>query len=77
MAHADRIAVKGERDEAVEDAVVALLNDALAFNTTDSGTAELTCKMCGGRDENHTADCPVPMLEQWINPVEGRALVWS
>jgi hypothetical protein len=77
MAHADKTAARLQRDEAVEDAVVSLLNNAVAFSTTEGGRAALTCKMCGARDENHTTDCPVPALEQWINPVEGRALIWS
>jgi hypothetical protein len=66
-----------ERDDAVENAVVALLNETLALKVTAAGTAQLECKMCRGRDENHAVDCPVPVLERWINPVEGAALVWS
>lgn len=59
-------AAMSERDEAVENAVVALLNVAVVLGS--SGGVEFECKLCGQREENHTVACPVPALEQWVNP---------
>ena len=54
----------------IEVAVVGLLNAAVILRKSNSGRGiELECRMCGRRDENHTADCPVPSLEQWLNPM--------
>jgi len=54
----------------IEVAVVGLLNAAVIIRRSNSGRGiELECRMCGRRDENHTAACPVPTLEQWLNPM--------
>jgi hypothetical protein len=64
-------AVTVERDTFdIQVAVVGLLNAAVMIRKSNSGRGiELECKMCGRRDENHTAACPVPSLEQWLNPM--------
>jgi hypothetical protein len=59
-----------ERDEAMEYAVVALLNAAVVLRSSETSPGiELECKMCGQRDDNHTRSCLVPALEMWLNPV--------
>jgi hypothetical protein len=64
-------AVMGEQDTFdIQVAVVGLLNAAVIMRRSETGRGvELECKMCGRRDENHTAACPVPSLEQWLNPM--------
>ncbi len=64
-------AVMDERDTFdIEVAVAGLLNAAVTVRKSKSGRGiELECRMCGRRDENHTGDCPVPALEQWLNPM--------
>ena len=57
-----------KRDEAVETAVVELLNVAVVLGKDERGRLVAECKMCGQREENHTKACPVPALEEWINP---------
>ena len=60
----------GERDDAMEYAVMALLNASVRLrNNENSRGIELECKMCGQRDDNHTRSCLIPALEQWLNPV--------
>ena len=60
-------AVIVRHDGTLETAVVTLLNDAVSLRKNDDGRLELECKMCGQRDESHTAICPVPALERWLN----------
>jgi hypothetical protein len=48
-----------QRDEAIENAVVELLNVVVISDR---------CKLCGEHDDNHAIGCPVPALEEWINP---------
>jgi hypothetical protein len=64
-------AVVVERDTFdIEVAVAGLLNSAVIVRRSNSGRGiELECRMCGRRDENHTVACPVPSLEQWLNPI--------
>lgn len=54
-----------ERDGAVDSAVVALLDVAVVLG---SSTAGFKCILCGQHQGNHTIACPVPALEEWINP---------
>jgi len=63
----EQTAVMQERDEALERAVVEMLNAAVVLQKDSQSGSVLQCKMCGLRDE-HTASCPVPALEEWINP---------
>ena len=54
----------------IEVVVAGLLNAAVIVRRSNSGRGiELECRMCGRRDENHTGACPVPSLEQWLNPM--------
>jgi hypothetical protein len=58
------------RDAATEAAVMALLSTAVVASINTSNRLELECKLCGERDENHTFACPVPALEEWLNPTD-------
>lgn len=58
-------ALMNERDEAIESAVVALLNVTVVFD--DSGC--LTCGLCK-ESYGHTDACPILALEQHLNPDE-------
>jgi hypothetical protein len=49
-------------------AAIHLLNVAVVLRSED-GRSVLKCRMCGGTDDEHIASCPVPLLEEWINPV--------
>jgi hypothetical protein len=51
-------AVMIERDEVMNNAVVELLNIAVVDK----------CQFCGWQDDDHARGCPVPALEEWINP---------
>ena len=59
----EQTAVMQERDEALERAVVELLNVAVVLQKDRS----CECKMCGWQND-HAPCCPVPALEEWINP---------
>ena len=64
------VVVEAERDDALDFAIMALLNAAVRLrNSEDSRAIELECKICGQRDDNHTRSCLIPALEQWINPM--------
>ena len=54
--------VRRDRDEAVEQAIVALLNVGVSLDENN-----LVCELCGQRNQ-HTPACPVRALEQWLNP---------
>ena len=49
-----------ERNQAIEKAVVELLNVAVSLTGA--------CGMCHQESDEHTSTCPVPALEEWINP---------
>ena len=49
---------------------MALLSTAVVASINTSNRLELECKLCGERDENHTFACPVPALEEWLNPTD-------
>lgn len=58
-----------EQNDALEVAVVALLNVAVP---------EHTCLMCGQHVEHHAEGCPILGLERWLNPFRlGQALTDS
>ena len=61
----EQTAMMVERDDAIEDAVVALLNVAVV--PASSGD-DHECTLCGAGEDNHTVTCPVPALEEWVNP---------
>ena len=64
----EQTTVTNERDQAIENAVVEPLNVAVVLGKDERGRMVAECKMCGQREENHTDTCPVPALEEWINP---------
>jgi hypothetical protein len=64
----EQTAVVEKRDQAVEDAVVELLNVAVILEKDKRGRLVTKCKMCGWQDDNHATNCPVPALEEWLNP---------
>ena len=51
----------------VETAVVHLLNVAVVMKHGDP-EPHFECKLCGQLDDVHLQNCPVPLLEEWINP---------
>ena len=51
---------------ALEQAMVKLLDVAVVLNGES-----VECKLCFQKDDRHAEGCPVPALEQWINPFEG------
>lgn len=62
-----------ECETEIQHAIVHLLNVAVIAHRTGIADAELQegahveCKMCEEWDE-HTEHCPVPALEQFLNP---------
>ena len=67
---------RNERDAVVEDAVVALLSVATVVRPNESNRGiVLECRLCGELDEYHTDACPVPALEQWLNPISLRLIL--
>ena len=63
-------AATGQRDEALEYAVMAVLHAAVTLRNSDTSPGiELECKICGQRDDQHTRSCLIPALEVWLNPV--------
>lgn len=64
------LSVQQEREEEIAELVVELLN--IAVENLRSGPLKYQqCYMCGGMDK-HRERCPVPTLEQYINPTERR-----
>ena len=57
-----------QREEDIADAVAALLDiTVVGHHNSPIGETFIECKMCGEWD-NHKGHCPVPSLEQWLNP---------
>ena len=52
-------------DDAVTTAVVDLLTAAVV-PVTGTNRQQWECKLCGERNDNHTAVCPLPALQRWI-----------
>jgi hypothetical protein len=53
-----------EREEEIVERIASLLDIAVTIHHS-SNTAH--CQMCGCLNDVHTAQCPVPILEDWIS----------
>jgi hypothetical protein len=62
---ASQTTLRNTSGETIESAVAAFLDEAIVVRQTGR-TAIVECKMCGQKDEEHTENCPVPALEQWL-----------
>ena len=62
---AQKVSMVDEDASALEQAMVKLLDVAVVLNGES-----VECKLCFQRDDRHAEGCPVPALEQWINPFE-------
>jgi hypothetical protein len=51
-----------DRPDPIEEAVVNLLNLAVVLQGST-----IQCRMCGECNQKHSSECPVPVLERYIN----------